>query len=146
MSRTTMLLFDSLTVRREAVQYAIELAKRTNTGLVLLALLSPDGDDMLEVGSGVPNRLSQFEKSLMGHIQSAKEAGVSAEAIVKAGDPSSELVKFLATSGSLQTIVWGGQEQPPRTGFRGRKPHWLARMKEVVECPVVVPSKKPGAA
>jgi hypothetical protein len=135
MARKTMLLFDSFTVRGEAVQYAIELAKRTNTGLVVLALLSADEDEFSEAGD-------EFEKSLIGHMESAQAAGISAEAVVKTGDPSSELVKFLATSGSLQTIVWGGQQELVGEGVRGKKSHWLTKLKDVVECPVVIPSKK----
>jgi len=141
MSRKTMLLFDSFTVRREAVQYAIELAKRTNTGLVVLVLLSADEDDP-EAADELSHELSRFEKSLIGHMESAQAAGISAEAVVKTGDPSSEFVKFLAASGSLQTIVWGGQQELARASVRGKKPHWLIRMKDVVECPVVVPSRK----
>jgi hypothetical protein len=137
-----MLLFDSFAVRGEAVQYAIELAKRTNTGLVVLALLSADEDDLSDAGGELPAKLSRFEESLIGHMESAQAAGISAEAVVKTGDPSSELVKYLAASGSLQTIVWGGQQELVREGVRGKKPHWLTKMKDVVECPVVIPSKK----
>ena len=75
-------------------------------------------------------------------MEKARAAGVSVQAVVKTGDPSSELVKFLAASGSFQTIVWGGEQELARASVRGRKPHWLRKMKDVVECPVVVPSRK----
>ena len=142
MARRTMLLFDSFAVRREAVQYAIELAKRTDTDLVVLVLLSVEEQDLAEAKEQIAERLTGIEETLIAHMEKAHAAGVSVEAVVKTGDPSSELVKFLAASGSFQTIVWGGQQELVRARVRGKKPHWLVKMKDVVECPVVVPSKK----
>jgi hypothetical protein len=129
-----MLLLDTFAVRRESVQYAIELAKRTNSDLVLLVLLS--------VEEPPAEHLTRLKKTLNSNVESAHVAGVSAEAVVKRGDPSSELVKFLAASGSIQTIVWGGQQELVHATARGKEPHWLVKMKDVVECPVVVPSRK----
>jgi hypothetical protein len=140
--RRTMLLSDSLTVRGDAVAYAIELAKRTNTDLVLLVLLSVDDHGLSYNGHQFAEQLTRLEKALLEHVAQARAAGVSGEAIVKTGDRSSELVKFLAVSGSFQTIVWGGHRELADTSARGKRSHWLMKMKDTVECPVVVPSTK----
>jgi len=138
MARRTMLLSDSHAVRPEAAQYAIELAKRTSLDLVFLVLLPAVEEGLCESGVESPDVLT----TLTLHVERARAAGVSAEAVVKIGDPSSELVKFLAASGPFQTIVWGGRQASPQASAGGRRTHWLAKMKDVLECPVVVPSKK----
>ena len=131
-----MLLFDSLSVREEAVEYSIELAKRMDYSLILLILLALDSE---EVAYAKDFEL-RAKEALQGPMKSARQAGVHAEAEVKVGNPGSELMKFLAGSRSIYTIVWGG---PRKTGDpRLNKAHWLNKMKDVLECPVVVPSRK----
>jgi hypothetical protein len=142
MARRTILLSDSQTVRPEAAQYAIEFAKRTNPDLVFLVLLSADEGDVSEIRGKSAEQLAGLERTLASQVERARAAGVSAEAVVKTGDPCSELVKFLAASGPFQTIVWGGRQEVPQAGARGPRPHWLAKIKDIVECPVVVPSRK----
>jgi hypothetical protein len=137
-----MLLSDSLSVRGEAAAYAIELAKRTSTDLVFLVLVSVEDDGLLDGGDAFSQRLTHLEEALVAHVERARAAGVSAEAIVKDGDRLSELVKFLAASGSFQTIVWGGRGELADTRVRGKRAHWLMKIRDTVECPVVVPSAK----
>jgi hypothetical protein len=137
-----MLLFDSLAVRGEAVAYAIELAKRTKTDLVLLVLLAAEDCDLSEGREPLAEQLTLLEKTLVAHIKRARAAGVSAEAVVKTGDRVSELVKFLAASRSFQTIVWGGHRELADASVQRKRAHWLMKIKDTVECPVVVPSAK----
>lgn len=133
-----MLLFDSAMIRRESLQYAIALAKRTNSDLSLLAVLP------FEVGRKTSNgfrpmieRGLQAEESLEKHAETIRKAGIAAETTVRIGNPRSELVKYLAESGRFNIIIWGA-----RPDLMTSKDHWLVKMKNTLECPVVTPFKK----
>ena len=136
MSGKAMVLFDSLSVREDAVQYSIELAKRMDYSLVILVVLALDSDDV-----GYPDDFEvRVREALEGPMMSAEQAGISVEAEIRVGDPTSELMKFLAGLRSVDTIIWGGHLDvgTPRLN----KAHWFTRMKDTLECPVVVPSRK----
>ena len=133
-----MVLFDSATVRRESLQYAIALAKRTNSDLSLLTILpfaagktSSDGiRPMIERGL-------QAEKALKKHAETIRKAGIAAKTTVRIGNPRSELVKYLAESGRFEIIIWGAKPDLMKS-----KDHWLVQMKNTLGCPVVTPFKK----
>jgi hypothetical protein len=143
MARKIMLLVDSTTVRSEAVTYAVELAKRTESDLFLLMILSPDTLMSLSGDDDLKGEVSErIRCEIHKHMLSVSEQGWSLEAEVKMGDARSELVKFLAGSSPFQNIVWGGDAELIRGNTRGRNAHWLANMKDMLKCPVVVPALK----
>lgn len=143
MERCILLLFDSLTVRNEAVQYSIELAKRTDSGLVFLMLLPPETGERASAGSDRSQDLEEgIHDILMKCLEDAEKAGLFVDAVVRMGDPQSELMKFLASSRSIQTIVWGGRPDVINKGAHQKNAHWLVKIKGMAEYPVVVPSKK----
>lgn len=136
-----ILLFDSGSMRRESLQYSIELAKRMNSDLVLLVIISFEG------GRNASNRIEpllkrgqQAKASLREHTETIKNAGISVETAVRIGNPRSEFVKYLAESGRFEIIVWGGDPN-----LMKKKDHWLARMKDILESPVVTPFIKTNA-
>ena len=136
MSKQVMVLFDSLMVRSEAFQYAIELAKRMDYALVVLILIDHDNGDARE--SGV--LYSRAREALRGPLESAKNEGIDVDAEVRLRDPSSELLKYCAVSRSIQIMVWGGSLEVIHP--KGNKSHWFTLTKDKVGCPVVVPSMK----
>ena len=143
MKRNILVLFDSLTVRSEAVHYSIELAKRTDSELVFLMLLPLEtGEKPMATSRRFKSPESRARDILMRHLDRTEKEDVSAHIIVKIGDPQSELMKFLAGSGTLQAIVWGGRQDLFDSGARGKKAHWLVKTKSMVECSIVVPSLK----
>ena len=136
-----MVLFDSPEIRPESLQYSIELAKRMNSDLTLLAIL-PN-----ETGKNTSNEIEpmikrgyQAKASLKKHTETIQNAGITVETAVRIGNPKSELVKYLAESGRFETIVWGA-----RPDLMKRKDHWLAQIKDILECPVVTPFLKNDA-
>jgi hypothetical protein len=136
MSGKAMVLFDSLSIREDAVQYSIELAKRMDYSLVILVVLALDSEDVR-----YPNDFEvRVREALEGPMMSAGQAGISVEAEIRMGDPASELMKFLAGLRSVDTIIWGGHLDMGT--HRLNKAHWFTRMKDTLECPVVVPSRK----
>ncbi|MCP4756714.1 MAG: hypothetical protein GY866_38110 [Proteobacteria bacterium] len=136
-----MIVFDSLFICEEAVLYSIELAKRTNSSLSMLWLLPFQNNHKTTEKIEAADIERHLENDFGKQVETARNSDVPVEMIVSIGDPSSELLKFLAGSRSIRTIVWGGRSEPFQNKSKG-KPHWLVLMKENLECPVVVPLKK----
>jgi len=135
MKSQIMLLFDSVSIRRESLQYSIELAKRMNSNLTLLVILP------FEVCTTASNGIRpmikrgvQAQESLKDHIEVIRNAGLSVESAVRIGNPRSELLKYVAEAGRFETIIWGA-----RPDLMKKKDHWLVRMQDTLECPVVTP-------
>lgn len=137
-----LVLFDSHTAREEAVQYSIELAKRMDAELVFLALLGAESDENFSAIDGDRESNTEAHSMLEQHIKKAENADIAAAGHVKIGNPQSELMKFLAGSSSVHTIVWGGSRDVIESGARQKKAHWLVKTKGMLECPIVVPSIK----
>ncbi|MFO8058222.1 MAG: universal stress protein [bacterium] len=136
MAGKVMVILDSFSMAGEAVQYSIELARRMDYSLLVLILLPLDSEE-LKSAKDIEKRA---QDALRPHISFARDAGVETEAEVRIGDPSSELMKFLAGARSVHTIVWGGKSDISRAGRK--KAHWLLKIKHMLECPVVIPSTK----
>jgi len=136
-----MALFDSASMRRESLKYSIELAKRMNATLTLLVILpfevsrntSNDIEPMIKRGV-------QAEELLKKHVEPIKNTGLSVETAVRIGNPRSELVKYIAEAGRFEIIVWGAKPD-----LMKKKDHWLVRMKDTLECPVITPFIKNDA-
>jgi len=136
-----MVLFDAASMRRESLKYSIELAKRMNATLTLLVILpfevsrntSNDIEPMIKRGV-------QAEELLKKHTEPIKNMGLSVETAVRIGNPRSELVKYIAEAGRFEIIVWGA-----RPDLMKKKDHWLVRMKDTLECPVITPFIKNDA-
>lgn len=139
MAHKILILSDSLALRREAIQYSIELAKRMEASLVILLLLSLNP---LEPSSNEIDLVKWLDaegrEALKDPGYAIRESGVAVETDVRIGNPSSELLKYLAESDSYQTIVWGSH-----IGAVEDEGHWLARIKNSLECTIVVPATKP---
>jgi hypothetical protein len=136
-----MALFDSASIRRESLQYSMELAKRMNSILILLVIL-PFGGNKNPFNGIEPmiKRGIHAQDKLEKHVEAIRKAGVAVETAVRIGTPRSELVKYLAEAGRFEIIVWGGGPDLIKS-----RDHWLARMKDVLECPVVTPFVKTDA-
>ncbi len=131
-----MVIFDSLQVRKEALQYAIELAKRTDCSVMSLVLL-----DSSECVHFSPGHLEILNRQTIHELTApVRQAGLVGEAEIRTGNPSSELMKFLADCRSPRAIVWGGVSG--MDGGRRQRDHWLGRVKDRLGCPVVVPAMK----
>jgi len=141
MSSKIMVLYDSASIRRESLQYSIELAKRMNSDLILLVILP--FEERRNAFNGLKPMIKRglhAQTLLKNQIETIQNAGVSVETAVRIGNPRSELVKYLAEAGRFEIIVWGGGPD-----LMKRKDYWLARMKDILECPVVTPFIKTDA-
>lgn len=136
-----MVLFDSASIRRESLQYSVELAKRMNSNLILLVILP--FEICRTASNGIEPMIKRgvrAEESLKKHAETIRNADVSVETAIRIGNPRSELVKYVAEAGRFETIVWGANPD-----LMKRKDHWLVQMKDILECPVVTPFIKNDA-
>ena len=149
MNRKILILLDSPKVRGEVTTHSVELARRMGASLHLLMLLrwerSPRNGvfsrDMLARQETVRSRGDLVVKAWLEEIQGL---GLEAVGTVRLGDPSSELLKYLAEHQPFEAVVWGGIEaflRRRRIPIRG---HWLERVREQLDCTLVVPSLKRG--
>ena len=134
MERKILVLTDSINPREEVLRYSLGLARRLESVLVVLALLHPEEGP----GGRDPDREQRAERSLADRFDGLHEDGEQVEPWVRFGDPVSEVIKFLAGAGSYQAVIWGGEE----LAAEGRGSHWLYKVKGLVECPLMIPSKK----
>lgn len=135
-----LIVLDGITIRNEVIEYSLELAKRMDSSLILLLLLAYGVNEIDEVHGGNNGDLSEIIKDkLLNYMEKIHTEGINVEAEVRIGDPSSELLKFLAEIGSIETIVWGGQDNVSKKKEMHKKSHWLFKIKNLVKCPVVFP-------
>ena len=84
----------------------------------------------------------QAETVVNDCINEIRGCGVGAEGTVRQGDRSSELLKYLAEHQPFQAVVWGGNETFLRQKRTPVRTHWLERVREQLDCTLVVPSLK----
>ncbi len=142
-AKVVVVLFDSIDrhdLRAEAVPYGLELARRTGSSLALLLLLPHDTAIQAPDDSEVAEASRQDGEAMAAElVQGTHGADLPVATALRLGDPSSELMKFLAGLHTVTAIVWGGQGNPAP----GRD-HWLARIRDRLGVPVVVPSLRRG--
>ncbi len=137
MAKKILVLFDQNEARSEAIEYSVGLAQRTDSSIVLFRLLSSDGP-----GPDDGQNLDAAMNDLNGQVESVKKEGISVDGLVRTGDFSSELMKYFAESGGVQSIVWGGGHDLMDEKTRRHKSHWLLKIQDKLGCPVIVPSRK----
>lgn len=147
MPRKILILLDSPKVRREVTTYSVELARRMGTRIHLLMLLrwessAQDGDPSGTVLYNQDALCEQGELVLKECLDEIHGFGVDAVGAVRQGDPPSELLKYLAEHKPFQVVIWGGNEAFLRRRRTPVRTHWLERIREQLDCTLVVPSLK----
>jgi hypothetical protein len=145
--RKILINLDSPRVRSEVTTYSVELARRMEATLHLLMLLRweaspPNGASSPETGSKGGEARKQAEAVVNDCIDEIRGCGVEAAGALRQGDPSSELLKYLAEHQPFQAVVWGGNETFLRRRRTPVRTHWLERMRDQLDCALVVPSLK----
>ena len=145
--RKILILLDSPKVRSEVTTYSVELARRMAAALHLLMLIRweaspPNGATSQEMGSEGGEALKQAEIVVNNCIDEIRGCGLETVGTVRQGDPSSELLKYLAEHQPFQAVVWGGNETFLRRRRTPVRTHWLERIRDQLDCTLVVPSLK----
>jgi hypothetical protein len=145
--RKILILLDSPMVRSEVTTYSVELARRMGAMIHLLMLLRweaapPSGTSPTEMGSEGEEARKEAELVVKDCIAEIRGCGVETQGAVQQGDPSSELLKYLAEHQPFHAVVWGGNEKFLRRRRTPVRTHWLERIRDQLDCALVVPSLK----
>lgn len=144
MAKKIAVLFDSTVVRKEALHYSVELAKRTEASLhllIILPIMVSEKNGMVQ--NGTSERESKALEALRSVMDELGDTGLSVDMGARSGEPFSEMMKYLAEQGPFQAVVWGGDRGLLEEKARRNRSHWLLKVRDMLGCPLVVPSKRP---
>ncbi|MFH1539683.1 MAG: hypothetical protein ABIH66_12060 [bacterium] len=129
-------------MRTEAVKYVAGLAQRVEAEVIVLVLIRAEFD---KGGSGGSDEdflrdLQTRGEAIMGEcLVSLNGMGIKARGVVRVGEPASEAMKFLAEDHALHSVVWGGDHKLPVGSRLKTGEHWIAMLKDKLDCPLVAP-------
>jgi hypothetical protein len=126
-----VILFEDGKIRKEIISYAVELARRMESALSLLMLMT-DG----EMGT-----MALVEDNLDTIVEIVQNYGIPVKKELRYGDKTSEFLKFLASGHHPSTIVWGSNDKVI-TKKGGKPGHWLTKAARHVGCTIVSPTIK----
>ncbi len=146
MKSNVLIIFENEKVYPGALIYAREYALRTDTKVTFLMLVSMSFS-IPETIRVKRNELQKIElrvgKLLAELTESFIQKGLEVSSALKIGDPSQELLKFLADHSSFQSIIWGsGQDFISSSKIKGK--HWLQNLAGNLECPLLTLSRRTG--
>ena len=147
MFQRILLIFENERICEQAVSYSRELALRMDSEVAFLMLVEMGFLDRVYLGSK-RNAIRQLETRVgkaIGELTSTFiEEGISVSVALRIGDAAQELLKFLAERLPFQAVIWGSDEDPPHGGPL-RKNHWLSRIVDTLECPLLAVSARANA-
>lgn len=139
MFRRILIVFDNETPCPESLSYARDFARRMDARVTLLMLVPMTFVGRIFLGAQ-RKALSRIEKRaeevLTRAVADFLQQGTEVATALKVGEPSQELLKFLADRPPFQAVIWGGGPDLPGKG------HWLARASGNLECPLLTVSRK----
>ncbi|MBI9086059.1 MAG: universal stress protein [Desulfobacterales bacterium] len=141
MFRQILMVFEHTLASEAAVSYTIGFARRMDAPVTLL-MLSPMAFVRTTYLGSQRNALQRIEDHAGRFLAECTERfvqeGLEVHSALRVGDPAQELLKYLADRPPFQALIWGGSgELPPRT-------HWLSRVADTLECPLLSVNKKNG--
>jgi len=144
MKHELLIIFENEQVFSGALTYAREYAARTDarvTFLVLVAMSFSSFDFLGVKRKKLQEIETKTEKLLVQLTDVFIQKGIETSTALRIGDPSQELLKFLADRPSFQAIIWGsGQDLP--FGGRVKKKHWLYHISGHLECPLLTVTRR----
>lgn len=144
MKNEMLMVFEDEQVYPEALIYAREYALRTDATVNFLMIVAMSFSTLEALGAK-RNTLHKIEarvgKLLAELTETFIQKGLEVSSALKIGDPSQELLKFLADRPSFQAIVWGSGQDFPATG-KNRTKHWLQNLAGNLECPLLTVTKR----
>ncbi len=144
MNYELLIIFENNQVFSEALTYAREYAMRTQarvTFLMLVAMSFSTRDFMGAKRSALQKIEAMAGKVLAELTETFIQKGIETGSALRIGDPSQELLKFLADRPSFQAIVWGSGEDLP-TACKKTGKHWLCNLAENLECPLLTVTRR----
>jgi nucleotide-binding universal stress UspA family protein len=143
-----LIIFENESVCGKALSYARDLAVRMDAEVALLMLVEMPFLDRAFVGSkrSVMRDLELRIGRTLGNLSSEfLQKGIPVSAALRVGDAPQELLKFLAERSPFQTLIWGSSEDLPE-GSQQRKSHWIKKVLDHLECPLLAVSSRAGTS
>lgn len=146
MFKNILVIFENEKICDHAVKYSSELAYRMDSDVTFLMLMEMSFPNRLSIDSkrkSIQKTETRISK-ILGEISSELlKHGIPVSVAIRVGDASQELLKFLAERPAFQAVIWGSDEIIPDASH-GRKSHWLAKVADTLECPLIAAgSQKP---
>jgi len=148
MFQRILVIFENEEVSPRALSYARELAHRMDSEVALLMLVEMAFADRAFLGSkrnSIRTLEARIGKALGTLSAGFIEKGIPVSVALRIGDPFQELLKFLAERPPFHAVIWGSDETLP-DGARPKKPHWIQKIGDSLECPLLAVVGKSGAA
>ncbi len=139
MFKNILVIFENEKVCDHAVKYSCELAHRMDSDVTFLMLMEMSFPNRLSIDSKrktIKKIETRISKTLGNMSSEFLKHGIPVSVAIRVGDASQEFLKFLAERESFQTVIWGSDEKLPYVNH-GRKTHWLAKVADVLECPLI---------
>ena len=146
MFKNILVVFENEKICDHAVKYSCELAQRMDSDVTFLMLMEMSFPNRLSIDSqrkSIQKIESSISKILGGMSSEFLRQGIPVSVALRVGDAPREFLKFLAERQSFQTVIWGSDEIIPQTG-PGRKSHWLAKVADALECPLIAAGSQKG--
>ncbi len=128
-----LVICEDLEIHWPAASYALALAHRMESRLLVLMLLSNETD-------WSESQLGPLGARIRGEPE--HETLVDVEIQVRRGDPRSELSKFMAFCPTYHAVVWAGDPDALRTGVHRGSGHWINTVLKDFICPVMSPDRR----
>lgn len=148
MFQRILIIFENENICEKALSYARELAVRMDAEVALLMLVEMAFLDRAFVGSkrSAMRDLEARTGRRLGDLSSEfLKRGIPVSVALRVGDAAQELLKFLAERSPFQTLIWGSSEDLPE-GSQQRRSHWIRKVLDRLECPLVAISGRSGAS
>ena len=144
MNHELLIIFENEQVFSGALTYAREYAARTDARVTFLMLVTMSFSSIDFLGTqrkALQNIETKTGKILAQLTEEFIQKGIETSAVLKIGDPSQELLKFLADRPSFQAIIWGSGQDLPFAG-RVKGKHWLYQIVGNLECPLLTVTRR----
>jgi len=141
MFRDILIIFDGQKICQEALTYARELSSRMDARVSFLMLIKMSflGHFFLDAKRRALSSIEDKAAHLLSETtESFVQQGIEIRSAFRIGEPSQELLKFLAVHAPFQAVIWGSAPELPGRG------HWIGRASASMECPLLCVSKKGG--
>ena len=148
MFQRILIIFENENICAKALSYARELAVRMDSEVALLMLVEMAFLDRAFVGSkrNVMRVLEARIGGILGDLSSEfLKKGIPVSAALRVGDAAHELLKFLAERRPFQALIWGSGEDLPE-GSQQRKSHWIRKVVDHLECPLLAVNSMASAS
>ncbi|WP_300464622.1 universal stress protein [Desulfobacula sp.] len=144
MNNKVLIVFENEQVFSGALTYAREYAARSDARVTFLMLVAMSFS-CFDFPGAKRKMLQEIEtktgKLLAELTETFIQKSLETCAVMRIGDPSQELLKFLADRPSFQAIIWGSGEDLPFTGS-AKKKHWLCHLSRHLECPLLTVTRR----